>query len=282
MQKINTKGETIWQKKYNSKFIDLLSSLSIANDNTLLISGKYANISEFNLKSSNDSIGDSRTYFSKINSEGSLSWSANNSGPSFPNGTLLTSSMGDSYLSTDVFSKELNLEGKVLTPIGNWFNSYLAIHDHNGEIQEPVIQISGIIKSVLQQTPNSIVVTGDCANKIGFFQHFNPSGGFIDIFLGKLKLPHSDASAVDPYISAIQDGYTIFPNPTISKTLTLDSKSTKIVDRINITDKDGKLLQYKDNCNLPYRLDLYYLTSGSYFISIIQDKYITTKQIIVN
>jgi hypothetical protein len=282
IQQLNTLGETIWQKIYNSNKNDVLGSLNVSRDNRLLISGKYENIPEFKLKSSIDTVDDSRTYFSSIYPDGSLSWSVNNTGPSYPKGTALLESTDGGYLSNDIFLSEVNIDGSILTPTGNWFNSYLASHDRLGRVSDILLQVPGIITSVIAESDESIIVTGTCSNSIGISGQNNTYGGFIDFFIGKLNLSKSDNPVSE---EGVQDGvmdYTIFPNPAINKFCTLDSKSIKKIDRINITDQEGKLLQYDTDCSLPYSLDLFYLSKGTYFVSIIKGARIITKKIVLN
>lgn len=282
IQRFNTQGETIWQKKFNSSYNDVLGSLNVSKDNRLLISGKYANISEFKLKSSVDTIEDSRTYFSSINLDGSLSWSVNNTGSSYPKGTLLLEFGDANYFSTDIFLTEVTIGGRILSPTDNWFNSYLAIHDRDGRVSNIILQLPGIITSVVPENEKTIIVTGTCSNTFGISQHHNPSGGFIDLFVGKLAISSMANPLNKVAVPRENIEYNIFPNPTSNKFCTLDSKTVKNVDRINITDQEGKLLQYDTDCSLPYKLDLFYLSNGTYFVSIIKDAKITTKQVILN
>ncbi len=282
IQELNPKGETIWQKKYSSKFNDVLSSLSLASDNSLLVSGKYANIPEFKLQSASDTINDQRTFFSSIQRDGSLSWSVNNSGPSFQRGTMLVGSNDNTYFSTDVFQSDINIEENSLTPKEGWFNSYMAIHNISGKVRRIEFQLTGIISSLIPAQDNSIVIAGSCANNAGIFQHFNPSGGFTDFFIGKKKLNPADDFIVNQNTQEALNDLSLYPNPSLNGYSTLDSKSIKNVDRINITDQEGKLIQYIDNCSLPYRLELFYLTRGTYFISVITGGKITTRQLVLN
>lgn len=282
IQQLNSEGETIWQKKYSSKFNDVLSSIKVSRDNSLLISGKYANISEFKFKSATDTLDDSRTYYSNIQLDGSLSWTVNNSGPSCPTGTMLIEASGENYFSTDVFTEEISVESHLLKPSDGWFNSYLAIHDKNGKIIEIALQITGIISSAIPYNENSIIVTGTCANDIGISHQINSSGGFIDCFVGKLKCPITENSSSQNKLVEFVPAYTVFPNPVNYNICTVDSKLIKLVDYINVTDQEGKLLQYYSKCSIPFQLDLKGLAKGTYFVSIAKDSIITSKQIVVN
>jgi hypothetical protein len=282
IQQLNTSGETIWQKKFSSIYNDVLGSLNISLDNRLLISGKYANISELKLKSSLDTIDDSRTYFSSIYPDGSLSWSVNNSGPSFPKGTSLVESVDGHYLSSDIYLTEVNIDGRILTPTDNWFNSYLASHNSEGSISNILLQLPGIITSVITDSHESIIVTGTSSNSIGISGAYNSTGGFIDFFIGKLSCPLADELSVKDGGSAEIMEYNIFPNPTSNKYCTIESRTVTIVDGINITNQDGKLLQYDTDCSLPYKLDLFYLSKGTYFVSIIKGSITVTRQVVIN
>jgi hypothetical protein len=248
----------------------------------LLISGKYANISELKLKSSLDTIDDSRTYFSSIYPDGSLSWSVNNSGPSFPKGTSLVESVDGHYLSSDIYLTEVNIDGRILTPTDNWFNSYLASHNSEGSISNILLQLPGIITSVITDSHESIIVTGTSSNSIGISGAYNSTGGFIDFFIGKLSCPLADELSVKDGGSAEIMEYNIFPNPTSNKYCTIESRTVTIVDGINITNQDGKLLQYDTDCSLPYKLDLFYLSKGTYFVSIIKGSITVTRQVVIN
>jgi hypothetical protein len=282
IQRINTEGETIWQKKYSSDFNDVLCSLKVSQDNMLLISGKYANISEFELKSSTEPKEDSRTKFSCLNSDGSLTWSVNNFGPSYPKGTCLVESPDENIYSSDVFTDKIDVAGQALIPRDNWFNSYLAVYDRYGRLKSIPIQLTGIITSVISEKEKSVIVTGTCSNSIGISQHFNLTGGFIDFFVGKRKFLETSISLQSDMNKEPLADYLIFPNPTENKICTLDSKVVKNVNRINITDQQGKLVQYNENCDLPFLLELFYLPKGTYFVSILKGDKITTKQITLN
>ncbi|MEI6061432.1 MAG: T9SS type A sorting domain-containing protein, partial [Bacteroidota bacterium] len=281
IQQIDSKGTIVWQKKYASKYRDALNSLSVTKENNLLISGKYANISEFRLKSSIDSTEDERTYFSSVYPDGSLSWSVNNSGPSFPNGTMLFESRNSEYISADVFSSVFFADRHRLVPAGNWFNSYLALHDRKGNITQMKLQVTGIISTVIQTADNSLVVAGSCSAESGISGKINPSGGFIDFFLGKLKSGQETSAIPVDTIPEINYEYTLFPNPVENTICTLDSKNVSTVDRVNITGQEGRLLQYDNNCRMPYQLNLAYLSQGTYFVAIIKDGRITTKKLVL-
>lgn len=277
VQCLNKDGIVQWQRKFSSEFDDIIESLRFADENSILITGKFGNIPALKSGSESETKLDLKTYFSRIKSDGSISWTVNNDSPTFPGGTMLATFNNDTYYSTDVFTTDINIEGNKLIPDESWFNSYLALHDKSGRIQDILLNTQGIIKSVLPTNDNKYIVAGN------FLFTSNPpfntknDGGFIDFFIGQRKLQKlSDSTTISKVISPMDFNMIVYPNPA-KNYCNISCDGIESVERINITGINGTSIVSFSMCKLPYFINLSELSSGQYIVSLVYNNIISSK-----
>jgi hypothetical protein len=268
VQCLSTDGIVEWQHKFSSDNNEMIESLDVEEDGSMLISGKYGNVPEFKSFNINVEIKDQSTYYSKIKPDGSISWTANNNSPAFPGGTKFSKFKGNKYFSTDVFSTRINVAGNDLIPDGKWFNSYVALHDNLGRINEILVNTPGIIKAVLPVDESEYLVCGNYLSSSQTPYQKNAEGGFIDFFIG-LRKPElqNEAMVVQVEVGPLDFVMKVFPNPA-ENSCTLQVKNLAVAEQINITTPDGRILRNYFNCELPFKMDLLGFTSGIYLVSL--------------
>ncbi|MGV8111955.1 MAG: T9SS type A sorting domain-containing protein [Lentimicrobium sp.] len=277
VQCLTTDGILEWQHKFSSDNNEMIESLDVEEDGSMLISGKYGNIPEFKTFDINSEIRDQRTYYSKLSPDGSISWTANNNSPAFPGGTKFSRFRNNQYFSTDVFSTRINVAGNDLIPDGKWFNSYVALHDNLGKINEILVSTPGIIKAVLPIDKSEYLVCGNYLSSSQTPYQKNGEGGFIDFFIGLKKLQlKNEAMAAPGVVGPLDFDMNVFPNPA-ENSCTLQASNPVVAEQINITTTDGRILRNYFNCELPFKINLVGLASGIYLLSLKSGDVITSK-----
>ncbi len=277
---IDAEGKIINDNKFDSKYYNLLSSMLVKNDNFVNNSGKYAETSSYALKSITDSLQALQKYFRDIEAYDYFPSSNYILESSLPKGKNFITGIDDAFFSTDIFSTEVNITGTLLKPSGSWFNSYLSKQGYNGSTSDIILQMPALFKSIIPCYDQSIIIAGSCENSIGISNQLNPSGGFVDFFVGKLKSSHKCQPDIGIHEIDESLGYSLFPNPT-NDDFTIDSKKIRNVDMIKMTDQKGNLVQSYTNCDLPYLVKVQDISAGTYNVAIILNSKVTTKKIII-
>lgn len=164
-----------------------------------------------------------------------------------------------------------------MIPDGKWFNSYVALHDNLGKINEILFSTPGIIKAVLPIDKSEYLVCGNYLSSSQTPYQKNSEGGFIDFFIGLKKLQlKNEAMAAPSVVGPLDFDMNVFPNPA-ENSCTLQTRNPVVAEQINITTTDGRILRNYFNCELPFKINLVGLASGIYLLSLKSGDVITSK-----
>ncbi len=282
VQCLTPDGNVKWQRKFSSDQNDIIESLDIGSNGSVLISGKYGNVPEFKYSNGENIKNDLRTYFSKLGPDGSTSWTVNNDSPTFPGGTKFSVLCEDFYFSTDVYSKEINIEGYSMIPDGKWFNSYIALLDKSGKTEEILLNTPGIIKSVIPLNETDYYVSGSFLSSSNPIYQRSGEGGFLDFFIGLRKLPIvKETIAVSQENNPLDSEVIVYPNPAMTS-FTVTVNNLAVIERINITNQEGKLMRHFNECKIPFTIDIQDFAAGTYYISLVNQGVIVSKKLVVD
>lgn len=281
VQCMNSEGKIEWEQKYGSKSNEKIESLNVGLDGSILISGKYGNTQDLKSNLGNISEKSAYTYFSKINSDGSLSWSVNNNAPPSAGGSNIGVFSDKYHFTTDIFTTAIDVHGYKLIPDGSWYNSYIALSDFSGKTKSVLLSVKGCIKSVIPISSDEYYVCGNTLSSDNYFYQSN-NGGAIDFFLGLRKLSGEEvANQIESSESFENFELNIFPNPA-SNSVTISVDNLSIIEQINITNQEGKLIDHFSSCKNPFTLNILNYINGTYHVSVVNQNTIISKKLIVN
>jgi len=282
VQCMNIDGDIEWQRKFSSNHNESIESLDAGIDGSVLISGKYGNIPEYKSNFNENQESDLCTYFSKLDFDGSVSWTANNNSPPSIGGTNFSKLSEETYFSTDIYTIEVDVDGFRIVPDGEWYNSYVALLDKYGKTREILLTTPGIIKSVIPTKSHEYYVSGSILSSVNAFEQRNNNGGFIDFYIGLRKLPMTEIKNSNEQNNNFLDSkVTVFPNPA-SNTFTVTIDNQALIERINITNHEGKLIHNFIDCKIPFTMDIHDLASGTYYVTLVNQGIIISKKLVIN
>jgi hypothetical protein len=283
LEKISPSGELIWNRKIGGQYNDRVNSLSITNNNELLLAGSFEDKMTI----------DGKTLISKGNSD-FLIIQFDESG-----NAIWLESLGGTL--TDKAVSITSTESSDIIVGGNFQGTMLAGNDTLISAgYDDVIIVDYSKKHDLQWVKHfgnehydnlySIGICNDLACFTGGFRGNLETEGIIlsskgssDIILSaihlsseNMKILTGDSSKEEEHIS-----FKILPNPSTGLfNINIENKETIIVD-LKVSDMAGNFVITIENKMLPSTVDLSLLSNGAYFIYFDYNGKTIVKKVIV-
>ncbi len=281
--KSNFDGAFVDAKIFTSNRYSYLYQLEINENDEIVLSGQFSGITDFDPDTSSAIVeGDPslsgiqlRSYLCKLNPDLTLQWI-----------NTETDYLGNfTYLDMDLKNEEILLTGfrnptsqnspdeKSVISKFNTIGENIGHYNYN----ETGVRAKAISSAVLDN--NTLYVLGFFVGGIDFaigqaIDTLQSSGTARRTFLAKLNLNDNSVSILP---TAEQRDFIIYPNPTDEVTTIKFPTSTK---RIQVRNATGQLIMDKPIIDFQ-QTSISLLSNGVYFISLLNDKEVFTKKLIV-
>lgn len=283
IQKLDANGNFLWATQMGSDTTDRGHNITIDKDGNAYATGKFSKIVDANPGASVwalTSNGDEDIFIQKLDPSGNLLWATSMGSPKFDRGWgIATDTSGNVYASggyqgtvdfdpgagvanltasstsdTDAYIQKLDKNGHFLwaTSMGS-SGTYEYAHNVQVDEQGNVYTTGGYYPS-MDFDPSSAVVS-------------IPSNGVSDVYVLKLSQPAGIIA-----ISTLQkEQIQLYPNPSTGQ-VTVELKDIQEAT-LRVLDAQGKLVATPTTTQqTTHQLDLSFLPSGLYYISIVTDK----------
>ncbi|RLD91142.1 MAG: hypothetical protein DRJ09_02010 [Bacteroidetes bacterium] len=283
LEKIDTTDNPQWYKQIGGVADDKVSSLTIANNNNLILTGSFEDKLEINSKVL-VSQGASDFLFCEFDKSGKIVWLERFGGLLSDQGISASSLSNGNLLIGGIFQGVVASSVDTIISMGFYDIVLLNYNKNRQLIGEKQIgnEYGDFIRSLVSDSDNAYF-TGRYRGDIVVNNNEIYSKGSDDVFFASLPLSLLNSggfSSVNLLANTDNNSINISPNPSTGNFF-ITSSNDPITVNITVKNISNKELMFLRNQTLPTQLNLSSLSNGTYFIYISYDSKRFIKKVII-